>query len=596
MSFPKPSLRAALVGLMATLGTAGLLAPSASALGPNALALGLRMMQANSSDIRSVSVGPEVGWNDKLTDLRPPASPWYRLWDMKTSWRDVNPAPGVFDWTILDARVAQVEKWGGKVLLVLGLTPEWAAKDPTAGDPRWGAGSASPPHEQYWFEYLDALMRRYGTRIGAYEVWNEANLKTFWTGTPNQMARLTSMAYLGTRTFVKGDQHPLLFAPSVTTRVPSGGDFTRSFLGAMGQLAKEQEVMLDGLTIHSYPKGSAGVSFDGDCAADSSTGQTPQDCVDGRSPLLAAQQRVRDIVMWQQSVIQAVGTESPVLNLPVWDTEVNYGLAGPGFIPHVDWSDEQGASLMNYTFADSKALGIDNTFWYEFTASPFDLLGVQMTPETPATLSAFSTPTGGPSVNEPYYPTINTCTWKGHLKCPGADLKKADLSDSDLDHSDLSGANMYGVNLKESNMWHSTVSGANLLDANLEEFSAQHSNFKGATLARVMAPYCDFSESNLTGADLRQGKFLSCKFLGASLKNAQLQSAHFKGADLKGADLTGADLRGADFEGANLSNVEFSGAKLTGAKFARADFTGATNLGRATWTDEISRDQYMKAG
>ena len=108
---------------------------------------GLKQLQASGggSNQFSLSVAPQVGWDAGLEGLRPPAASMYRLWDMQVAWKDVNPAQGVFTWSALDRRVALVESWGGKPLLVLGLTPQWAAKDPAAGDPRWGAGTASPP-------------------------------------------------------------------------------------------------------------------------------------------------------------------------------------------------------------------------------------------------------------------------------------------------------------------------------------------------------------------------------------------------------------------------------------------------------------------
>ncbi|MCF8527640.1 MAG: hypothetical protein K9G80_09015, partial [Candidatus Nanopelagicales bacterium] len=76
--------------------------------------------QGNGSFTPALSAGPEVGWNAGLEGLRPPAANYYRLWDMKVAWRDVNPAPGVFDWSIIDRRIAQVESWGGKPIMVLG--------------------------------------------------------------------------------------------------------------------------------------------------------------------------------------------------------------------------------------------------------------------------------------------------------------------------------------------------------------------------------------------------------------------------------------------------------------------------------------------
>lgn len=306
----------------------------------------------------SLSVGPEVGWNAGLTGLAPPAAPLYRLWDMKVAWNDINIAPGVFDFTELDRRIALVNSWGARPVLVLGLTPTWASTNPGAGNGIWGAGSAAPPTSMdYWREYVTAVVNRYSNRIAAYEVWNEANLTTFWQGTPQQMAEMTSIA-----SQIIGDS-ALVMSPSVTTRLLSGARFMKPFIDALTIGPSGIDVW----TIHTYPKGDAGPGPEG-----------------------AAQERRDDIVRWQKALVEAVGPTSPWLTKQVWDTEVNFGLRGPGSSPKTDYSDADGATLLQLAYRDSQALGIDQTFWYEFTASSYDLLGVQFTPQTPQISNAWN--------------------------------------------------------------------------------------------------------------------------------------------------------------------------------------------------------------
>ena len=305
-----------------------------------------------------LTAGPEVGWNAGLRGLRPPAASYYRLWDMQTAWKDVNPAAGVFDFSVLDSRVAQVEGWGGKPIIVLGLTPTWAAKNPGQGTAFWGAGSASVPADMStWQTYVSTVAQRYGSRIGAYELWNEANLQTFWQGTPAELAQMTAIAAAAI-----ADRAPLL-APSVTTRLASGGKFTTSYIDALGA----DVAVLDGWAIHSYPKGDAGPTPDDACAA-----------------------RVQGIVDWEAALVRALGSGNAGLTKPIWDTEVNYGLAGPGATPARDWSDADGAALLNCTYIDSRDLGIERTIWYEYTAADYALLGVQMTPQTPLINAAWA--------------------------------------------------------------------------------------------------------------------------------------------------------------------------------------------------------------
>ncbi len=303
-----------------------------------------------SSNFVSLEVAPEV------TGAIPITAGMHRLWDLGVTWKDVNPAAGSFTWTALDAQVSKAEAAGAKPLLVLGMTPQWAAANPGAGDPRWGAGTASPPRDiNDWTAYVTAVVDRYGSRIAAYELWNEANLATFWTGTADQMADLTAAAY----PIIKAKQpDAIVLLPSVTLRLrASMRRFVGPFLAALGT----RGFPFDGFAIHTYPAGNLG----------------PQD-------------RVNDIVYWQSTVVNQLGADSPILDRLIFDTEVNYGLAGPGATPGRSYSDAEGASIIQQTYLDSQSLGIDATFWYLYTAAPYSLLGVQLWSGTPDSLAAWA--------------------------------------------------------------------------------------------------------------------------------------------------------------------------------------------------------------
>ena len=598
---------------------------------------GLTEMQSGVSETtRSLSVAPQVGWNAGLEEVSPPKAAGYRLWDMKVAWRDVNPSPGVFDWSILDRRIAQVESWGGRPLLVMGLTPQWAAADSSAGDPRWGAGTASPPADPgSWESYVRAVSARYGDRIGAYELWNEANLRTFWTGTPEQMAELVRIAY---PIIKQNSPSATVLSPSVTTRLSSGGRFTAAFLEALTEQGfSVGNAPFDAFAIHSYPKGNAGVSFDGSCSADPSAigdpipvglpefskgateatfvrwlketqelvaadeplfevssggrsfiipstgsgvlqtklveagdkisvgdqvgrinnGETPGDCVSGRNARAAARERVDDVVQWQQAVISAEGSARAFRVLPVWDTEINYGLAGPGIIPGVNWSDAEGALLMLYTFEDSAALGIENTFWYQFTARPFKLLGVQMNPETPATLYEWANPAReGTSSRYSYaVPILDGCRLHEFgAGCEDADFKSENLSFAILLAADFDRADFYRANLRESVFATITARDVRFFEAQMVGFSGHRSDFSGSNMRRIKAPEARFVEANLTNVDFRR---------------ANLRDADFEDANLRGANFIGADLRGANFCNTDITGTKWYRAKIQGTKCLR---------------------------
>jgi len=551
-----------IVATVLALGVGLLASPPASSdskapsFGPQEVMEGLDRMQNGTPGRglqRSLSVAPQVGWDLGLEDLRPPTAPWYRLWDMNVAWREVNPAPGVFDWSILDRRIAQIESWGGRPLLVLGLTPQWAAEVPSAGDPRWGAGSASPPADvATWEKYIATVASKYGDRIGAYEVWNEANLQTFWRGTPGQMADLTVRAH----SIIKSiSPQAIVLSPSVTTRLPSGGRFTADFIKALDN----PSASFDAWAIHTYPAGNAGVTFKSDCTINSEAGQTPQDCISGMDVRLAAEQRVKDVRAWQQKVVETVGPRSALLRKPTWDTEINYGLAGPGIIPGVDWSPEQGVELIEYTLGDSFALGIKNIFWYQFTATSYDLLGVQMTPGS-TTASSYSSSSGDRrslggvaafEQNNYLTPQYDGCAYMNPFICPESNLKNLDLSSSIFVGSLLNGADLYRANLSNSTMPRGTASEARFLEAVMNNFTAIGADFRGSNMRKISA----------SGADFRNAKLMGVDFRGADLRNANLRNANLLNADFRDADLRGADLCSTVVAGTNFARADLRGAK-----------------------------------
>ena len=294
----------------------------------------------------------------------PISAGYMRLWDMGVAWRNLFPTSNTVDpaaLSTLGQRITQVRSSGAKVLYVFGLTPQWAAANPTDGDPRFGAGSASPPQSVADFtHYVQTVVDTYGSQISAYELWNEANLQTFWDGTVQQLADMTAAAY----TIIKAKYpNAIVLAPSTTTRMHgSTNRFLSGFIGAASTTSPAYA--FDGYAIHTYPNGDQGPAA-----------------------------RVADIQNWKASLAGALSNArapASVLTRPIWDTEVNYGLAGPSPVPHVAYSDTEGAALLKQTYADSLSLGIAATFWYMFTPSPDSLLGVQFTPYSPAMLAQWS--------------------------------------------------------------------------------------------------------------------------------------------------------------------------------------------------------------
>jgi hypothetical protein len=144
---------------------------------------------------------------------RVPAAEW-RLWDSKgTTWYDLEPRPGEWNFAQLDRDVAMAEQHGVGLLLTLGQSPRWASMRPN-DPPAWRPGGPAPPRdEEDWKRYVRTVAVRYRGRIRAFEIWNEPNLKNSFTGTREQLVALAQDAY---QIIHQVDPTAIVVSPSVT--------------------------------------------------------------------------------------------------------------------------------------------------------------------------------------------------------------------------------------------------------------------------------------------------------------------------------------------------------------------------------------------
>ena len=273
-----------------------------------------------------------------------PSAPFgaLRLWDNGTAWSQIELEPGVYKWDNLEGILENAQSKGmTDVLMVLGTTPEWNAKVVGPDDyPQPGAASA-PKDLDAWDAWVTEVATRYKGRITSYQIWNEANLKTFWAGTPEEMADLTKRAY---DIIKKIDPQALVVSASPSTRLSAS--FNKFFPAYLKALAAD-DWPVDVIGIHTYP------AADGDPAA--------------RGLLIKA---VQDAL---------AGAGAP--DLPLWDTELNYGLAGPGpDLPKQEITGANAAGWVVRTYIDDLRYGVGRSYWYIWTQKPYDLLGIQAYP------------------------------------------------------------------------------------------------------------------------------------------------------------------------------------------------------------------------
>jgi hypothetical protein len=293
-----------------------------------------------------------------------------RLWDSGVAWGQVQQTKSRYWWNGMDAAISSANAQNVKIMYVLGSTPTWAASNKKQGTyPNKGA--ASMPKMSDWKNWVTAVTKRYADSIESYQIWNEANLTTFWQGTPKQMAQLTKEA---SKIIRKNDPTAKIVAASSTVRLQSA--YKKFFPAYMKEL-KKVGWPVDVVSVHLYPASKG----------------TPGDRADYITQVKADMKKAK---------VPAAKE--------LWDTEINYGIAGPGSgNPDQDIEGPTAAAWTAQTYLDDLRLGVTRAYWY-FWAPNANLVGIQM---QPGTLGAQGYQTVQEWLNGSYFScisgSVNTC-------------------------------------------------------------------------------------------------------------------------------------------------------------------------------------------
>ena len=264
-----------------------------------------------------------------------------RIWDNGVRWDQINTAPGVYDWTLLDRVVDNATAVGAKqIVYVLGGTPQWAAKYPTADfNYYFGPGTASVPNNiEDWKTWVRAVAQRYKGRITAYQPWNEANLSAmFYAGGGDTAAPMADLTQAAKQVLDEVDPAATFTTASSTViqtkNYVKSGWFTR-YLKAL----KARGVKPDTVSVHLYPWLKQGP---------------------GNGNL---KQREQGLAMAKQ-----VMANTGFKKYSIWDTEMNYGnMRDTSFNqwPKKKYSQKQGAAYLAQTYLYSLSNGVSQVYWY----------------------------------------------------------------------------------------------------------------------------------------------------------------------------------------------------------------------------------------
>jgi|SRR5579862_674952 len=243
-----------------------------------------------------------------------PAIPFadWRLWDAGVSWPQLEPAPGKWNFTLLDRYAQLAANRHVEILLTLGLTPTWASARPDEPSAYRNGNAAEPRRLSDWEDYVRTIATRYKGAIHSYEIWNEVDVKGTFTGNTQTMLELSRSAY---RILKSIDPTVIVVSPSATTA--DGLPWLEAFLQQGGcQFA-------DVIGYHFYV-----------------TPHPPEE-------MIALIQQVK-------TSLRHHGCE----NKPLWNTESGWAK------PTQFTSEEEAAGYLMRTYLLNWLMGIRRCYWY----------------------------------------------------------------------------------------------------------------------------------------------------------------------------------------------------------------------------------------
>ncbi len=184
-----------------------------------------------------------------LGDADVPSVPFagLRLWDTSAVWPKLETDAGVYDFSALDAWLAEAKRLNVDVVFTFGRTPEWATSGSPDSGCTYGPACNLPPSD---IASGDTILKNFTTalvnhslasttaHIKYYEIWNEPDLHGTWAGTP---AQLVTMGKDIASIVHALDKTALVIGPSPSTGNQFGIHFLPDYYDAGG--APNQDIV-----------------------------------------------------------------------------------------------------------------------------------------------------------------------------------------------------------------------------------------------------------------------------------------------------------------------------------------------------------------
>ncbi|MBW7878236.1 MAG: LysM peptidoglycan-binding domain-containing protein [Chloroflexi bacterium] len=104
---------------------------------------------------------------DRVTEL---PLDWVKI---DVGWAQIEPAPGVYNFVVLDQVVDALSRRRIRILLTVSGSPQWARTSTAEGGP--------PDDFAVFGSFMGVMAEHFAGRVGAYQIWSEPNLRREWS-------------------------------------------------------------------------------------------------------------------------------------------------------------------------------------------------------------------------------------------------------------------------------------------------------------------------------------------------------------------------------------------------------------------------------
>jgi hypothetical protein len=276
---------------------------------------------------RTVETQPGLANRGQLTPWPAVKFGSWRLWDAYVAWPNLEPKKGRWKFATLDKYVAVATLAKVDVLLPLGLSPVWASARPSEASSYKPGNAAEPLSMEDWRNYVRTVATRYKGRVHAYELWNEVNLKGFYSGSSEKLIQIARIAY---ETLKEIDPDVIVVSPSVTGEGRNPEWLNNYLAMGGGQYA-------DVIAYHFY---------------------VPQKSPEAMLPV------IRQV----QQIMRSHGLG----NKPLWNTETGWRIETKTMTPRIgaagsDWldlDDRESAAYVARALILGWSAGLSRFYWY----------------------------------------------------------------------------------------------------------------------------------------------------------------------------------------------------------------------------------------